>query len=77
MFPSSGEMGREIPTLLCPLKESNFNHWTCYVLLHLELQTMDKIHKPSGSECYIPSSESEAFLSFQGQKSELYSDSNI
>jgi hypothetical protein len=36
----------DILTLLGPLERANLNHWT-----------MDKVHKPTDSECYTPSSE--------------------
>jgi hypothetical protein len=33
--------------------------------IYLELRTMGKVHKPSGSECYAPQSEPSRFYSFK------------
>jgi hypothetical protein len=55
MFPSSGEE-KETPTLLGSIERANNNHRTSfhYVIYssYLEFGTMDKVHKPSHSECY-------------------------
>jgi hypothetical protein len=58
-----GQEGKT-PTLLGPLKRSNFNHWMetdlvsetlCF--LAFIIPDVDKVHKPINSECYTPSSE--------------------
>jgi hypothetical protein len=42
--------GRETPTLLGPLEIASLGHWT-----------MDKVQKPSNSECHTPTSEPFSF----------------
>jgi hypothetical protein len=66
LLPFSGETGRETPTLFGPLHRANLNHWTdwsrhsfwrsCYLVIS-DFRTMDKVHKPISSQCYVPSSE--------------------
>jgi hypothetical protein len=67
MFLSSGE-GKWTPTLLGPLEGANLSHWSpedgiksnfrnIVFSSCLEFPAMDKVHKPSDSECYTPSSE--------------------
>jgi hypothetical protein len=39
------------------LKTETTSFWNVIFSSHSEFRTMDKVHKPSNSECYIPSSE--------------------
>jgi hypothetical protein len=66
LFPSSGER-KETPTLLGTSDIANLDHGAeegnrssfrnVEFSSYLELRTIEKVHKTSDSECYIPSSE--------------------
>jgi hypothetical protein len=50
--------GGETPILLGPVERANPNHWEITILPNvLAYRTIDKVQKPSNSECYTPSSE--------------------